>query len=410
MVNSAAPAQFLTLPGPILDVRSPGEYADGHIPGAESFPLFTNDERAEVGTCYKHQGRDAAVELGLALVGPKMADFVRRAKALAGADKQVRVHCWRGGMRSGSMAWLLQTAGLQVTTLPGGYKAFRRWVRETVAEPRPIIVLGGMTGTAKTDILHALRDRGEPVLDLEGLANHRGSSYGALLLPPQPRTEHFENLIAMQWRQFPTDRPVWIEAESRQVGRCRLPDELMNQMEAAPTLEVTRPVSERCDLLVKIYGEADTESLVAATERVRRRLGGERTQAAVQFIRDGNLRAAVEILLMYYDKAYRYDLERRQKVIPTIDISGFSPEGAAAALLEKVQSWQWHPGGKKFPTVPLSETPGSDIAASQLLASQSLVTGDVTVSEKSASEDKTSADQGSADRTSQETDLTLPVS
>ncbi|MEO1589776.1 MAG: tRNA 2-selenouridine(34) synthase MnmH [Cyanobacteria bacterium J06632_22] len=346
---SLSVTDFLTLPGPILDVRSPGEYADGHIPGAHSFPLFDNDERAAVGTCYKQQGRDAAVELGLEFVGPKMADFVRQAKALAGPDKPVRVHCWRGGMRSGSMAWLLQTAGLSVVTLSGGYKAFRRWVRETVAQPRPMIVLGGMTGTAKTDILQALCDRGEAVLDLEGLANHRGSSYGALLLPPQPRTEHFENLIALQWQSFPTDRPVWIEAESRQVGSCRIPNELMDQMEAAPTLEVTRPVRERCDLLVKIYGEADTESLVEATERVRRRLGGERTQAAVQYIRGGNLRAAVEILLLYYDKAYRYDLERRGKTIPQVDISGMCPDRAAAALLEKVQAWDWHGGTLKFP-------------------------------------------------------------
>ncbi|MEO0758235.1 MAG: tRNA 2-selenouridine(34) synthase MnmH [Cyanobacteria bacterium J06648_16] len=354
-----AVTQFLSGPGPVLDVRSPGEYADGHIPGAVSFPLFSNDERAEVGTCYKQQGRDAAVELGLELVGPKMVEFVRQAKVLTGPNKQVRVHCWRGGMRSGSMAWLLQTAGLLVTTLPGGYKAFRRWVRETLAEPRPIIVLGGMTGTAKTDILHALAAQGETVLDLEGLANHRGSSYGALLLPSQPRTEHFENLIATQWAQFPTDRPVWIEAESRQVGTCRIPDELMNQMEAAPTLEVTRPVDERCDLLVEIYGEADTESLVEATERVRRRLGGERTQTAIEHIRRGNLRAAVEILLLYYDKAYRYDLERRQKTIPQVNITGLTPDRAAQALLEKVRDWGWHSGKQTGTVHPAPSTASS---------------------------------------------------
>ena len=384
-------ADFFTHPGPILDVRSPGEYADGHIPGAHSFPLFTNDERAEVGTCYKQQGRDAAVELGLEFVGPKMADFVRRATALAGPEKQVRVTCRRGGMRSGSMAWLLQTAGLQVVTLEGGYKAFRRWVRETVAQPRPIIVLGGMTGTAKTDILHALWERGEAMLDLEGLANHRGSSYGALLLPPQPRTEHFENLIAMEWAQFPTDRPVWIEAESRQVGHCRIPSELMDQMEAAPTLEVTRPVSERCDLLVKIYGEADTESLVAATERVRRRLGGERTQTAVDHIREGNLAAAVEILLMYYDKAYRYDLERRSKTIPQVDISGMFPDRAAAALLEKVQAWGWHTGTAEFLDVQQSEQDTEKVSELGVV-DKSTAHASVTATEDSVTEDTRDTD------------------
>ena len=333
-------SDFWQAPGPILDVRSPGEYAQGHLSEAISFPLFSDQERAQVGTCYKQQGKETAIELGLELVGPKMASLVKRAKHIA-PERQVRVHCWRGGMRSGSVGWLLETSGLEVKLLEGGYKSFRRWVRTILATPRPIIVVGGMTGTGKTDILHALSKLGEQVLDLEGLANHRGSSYGALMLPPQPSTEQFENLIAEQWVDFTPQRPVWIEAESRRVGTCRVPDETMAQMEAANTLEVIRSESERLKLLVDIYGQAELDELVAATERLHKRLGGLRTQEAVQYIKRGELAAAAAIILTYYDRTYRHDLVRRGKQIPQVEISGMSVLQAVQHLLTQVNDWGW---------------------------------------------------------------------
>ncbi|MEO1069256.1 MAG: tRNA 2-selenouridine(34) synthase MnmH [Cyanobacteria bacterium J06638_6] len=326
---------FLQSSGPILDVRSPAEYDHGHIPGAVSFPLFSDDKRAQVGTCYKQVGRDAAVELGFDIAGPKCGEFVRAAKALA-PKRKLRLHCWRGGMRSGGMGWILELAGFDVQTLTGGYKVYRRWVRDTLATPKPIVILGGMTGSGKTLILQALAALGESVLDLEGLAHHRGSSFGALLLPPQPSTEHYENLLAWQWDKFPVNRPIWLEAESRRVGTCRIPNELFAQMEAAPALEVVRSLDERLDLLVDIYGEASIAELVDATERIRKRLGGDRTQTAVHHIKASNLRAACAIILDYYDRAYRHDLERRGRTIPKLDISGLSPEDSARLLTEQL--------------------------------------------------------------------------
>ena len=334
MVKRLEIADFLAAPGPLLDVRSPGEYDQGYIPGALSYPLFTNEERAQVGICYKQQGRDAAVELGFDLLGPKLGNLVRQAKAIA-PDRILRVHCWRGGMRSGGVAWGLEMAGFQVTTLAGGYKSFRRWARQVFSEPRQIIVLGGMTGTGKTQILHALAAQGEQVLDLEGLANHRGSSFGSLDLPPQPSTEHFENLISDRLSHLDPTRPVWIEAESKRVGTCRVPPELFQQMEAAPTLEIVRPLAERLDILVAVYGETDRAGLIAATERIRKRLGGQRTQQAVELIRQESPREVCKIVLDYYDRTYRYDLERRQKVIPQVDITGLDAPAAAALLIEK---------------------------------------------------------------------------
>ena len=342
---------FWQAPGPILDVRSPGEYAQGHLPRAVSFPLFSDEERAQVGTCYKQKGQEIAIELGLELVGPKMAGLVKQAKALA-PQRQVRVHCWRGGMRSGAVGWLLETGGLEVSLLDGGYKAFRRWVRTTLALPRPVAIVGGMTGTGKTDILYRLRDLGEQVLDLEGLANHRGSSYGALMLPQQPSTEQFENLIAEQWAQFHPQHPVWIEAESRRVGKCRVPDEIMEQMAAANALEIVRSEAERLEILVGIYGQAEPDDLVEATERLRKRLGGQRTQAAIEHIKRGELTAAAAIILTYYDRAYRHDLLRRGQNIPTVTVSGMSPLQAARTLISQVSDWGWHSPGAPMEVGP----------------------------------------------------------
>ncbi len=167
----------------LLDVRSPGEYAEDHIPGAVSFPLFSDAERAQVGTIYKQVGREEAVEKGLEFIGPRMADTVRRAKALFTAEpdrRPLHLYCWRGGMRSGSMGWLLRTAGLPVVLLEGGYKAYKQSLPEFMGQDWPLVRIGGYTGSAKTAVVHALAARGEQVVDLEGLARHFGSAFGNL--------------------------------------------------------------------------------------------------------------------------------------------------------------------------------------------------------------------------------------
>lgn len=327
-------ADFLKAPGVLLDVRSPGEYDHAHIPGAINLPLFSNAERAQVGTCYKQQGRDEAVELGLAIVGPKLAHFVQFAKELAG-NRVLRIHCWRGGMRSGSMAWLMETAGFQVVLLDKGYKGFRHWVRETLSQPKTILTLGGMTGTGKTAVLHALAAQGEQILNLEALANHRGSSYGALGLPPQPSTEHFENLIAQQWATLTSDRPVWVEAESRMVGTCRVPDEVFQPMMAAPVLQIERSQSDRLAILLQEYGQADPNELIVATERITRRLGGQHAKQAIEHIQQGNLADAITIVLHYYDKTYRHDLQRRGVPISSVPAAGLSDHETATLLRQQ---------------------------------------------------------------------------
>lgn len=310
---------FLQAPGVIIDVRSPGEYDHGHIPGAINIPLFDDHERAIVGTKYVQEGREIAVEEGLKIAGPKLYSFIEKAKQHI-PNKKARIYCWRGGMRSNSMAWLLNMAGIECVLLSKGYKTFRKWVLQTFELKRPIALLGGLTGSGKTEILHTLAENGEQVIDLEKIANHRGSSYGMLGQPPQPSTEHFENEIAIQWHQLNPERPVWLEDESRMIGKCKIPDALFHQMRSSSLLYVERPRNERLEILYKDYNDLIPEDLIAATQRLKKQLGGDRTNKIVEAIKTNKIKEAIEMVLQYYDSSYTFSLKRRQ-IIPRI-ISG----------------------------------------------------------------------------------------
>ncbi|MBS1582289.1 MAG: tRNA 2-selenouridine(34) synthase MnmH [Bacteroidetes bacterium] len=296
---------------PVLDVRSPGEFARGHIPGAHNLPLFDDAQRAVVGTCYKQQGRDAAVLEGLRLVGPRLAGIVEEARALA-PDGAVRVHCWRGGERSGSVAWLLDKAGFTaVSTLKGGYKAFRHHVLQALEGPWSLRVLGGYTGSGKTAVLQYLREAGEPVIDLEALACHKGSSFGMLGEAPQPTTEQFENLLWAQAAALGLERPVWVEDESVMIGHVKLPQALFDAMRTAPLLFVEMPAEERVVRLVQDYGAFPREQLAEALVRIRRRMGPQHCKAALEALEQGDLHAVARTTLAYYDRAYQRSVADR---------------------------------------------------------------------------------------------------
>ena len=326
---------FLAADGPIVDVRSPGEFEQGHIPTATNLPLFSDEERAQVGTAYKQQGRHIAVQLGLKLVGPKLPALAQALLELAQINKPLCLHCWRGGMRSGSIAWLAGTLELPALVLKGGYKAYRRWVLEYFEQPWPLLVLGGRTGTGKTDLLLAMRQMGEAVVDLEGLANHRGSSFGGLGLPPQPSTEQYENRLAASLSAIAGKSPIWLEAESAQVGRCRIPAGLWRQMGEAQAVEIQRPMAERVEQLVAVYGSQGQDALRLATERIARRLGPQRTATALEAIAAQDWAAACRQMLDYYDRCYDHELSRRNSpVLASFDLTGLDADAAAAALLQ----------------------------------------------------------------------------
>ncbi len=339
-MGGSAVEAFLSARGPVVDVRSPAEFTTGHIPGAINLPLFADAERAAVGTAYKRQGRQQAVALGLRLVGPRLETLGEQLRqALAGREPGavLRLHCWRGGMRSGSVAWLAGVLELPVQLLEGGYKAYRRWVLERFERPWPLRVLAGRTGTGKTDLLHALAERGVAVVDLEGLAHHRGSSFGGLGLPPQPSSEHYENRLALALWRLRDAGPIWLEAESAQVGRCRIPVGLWRQMKAAPALEICRPLEERLERLVEVYGHQGQEPLRQATARIARRLGPQRTALALAAIDAQDWAEACRQMLDYYDRCYDHEVRQRGgAAVPRLDLAGLSDPQAAAALL----AWQ----------------------------------------------------------------------
>ena len=326
---------FLGGSGPLIDVRTPAEFRQGHIPGAANLPLFSDAERAEVGTLYKQQGRQAAVLRGLALVGPRMeamaADLVAWSEASAGAS--LRLHCWRGGMRSASVAWLAQQLDLPVLLLEGGYKSYRRWVLALFERPWPLRLLGGRTGSGKTELLLALRERGAAVVDLEGLAHHRGSSFGGLGLPEQPSSEHYENRLAAALAPLAGAEQIWLEAESAMVGRCRIPAGLWRQMKAAPVLAVERPLQERVDHLVEIYGAQDPLALAEATRRIAKRLGPQRTALALEAIERGDWATACRQMLDYYDRCYDHDLHGH--ACSGVDLGDLAAPEAARQLISR---------------------------------------------------------------------------
>ena len=278
----------------------------------------------------------------VAVVGPKLAALGATLSAwhAEAPDTPLRIHCWRGGMRSGSVAWLAGTLDLPVLLLEGGYKAYRRWVLERLEQPWPLRLLGGRTGCGKTELLLALQQRGVAVIDLEGLAHHRGSSFGALGLPPQPSSEHYENRLAMALRQLRGAREIWLEAESSQVGRCRIPAGLWRQMQQAPLLEISRPLEERLNQLVAVYGVQDPQALLEATQRIARRLGPQRTAAALEAIEQRNWSEAARQMLDYYDRCYDHELERhsatdQHRLLGHEDLAGLSAEAAADQLISR---------------------------------------------------------------------------
>lgn len=293
---------------PIIDVRTPAEFEQGHIPGAFNIPIFSNEERVIIGTLYKKKGKEEAVEKGLEFVGPKMAGFVRKAKKLAGNKKRILVHCWRGGMRSGSMAWLFETAGLEVAVLAGGYKAYRNLVLSEIDKPRRYVILSGMTGTGKTELLHVLHENGSQIIDLEGLANHKGSAFGAIGEDPQPTTEQFANNLYVVMSALDPDKPTWIEDECRSIGRVFVPDELYVKMKIAPRVLILLSREVRIRRLVQDYGGFPIEELKASIEKIKKRLGGLKTKEALAALDENDLSVAADISLAYYDKAYTYDL------------------------------------------------------------------------------------------------------
>jgi len=339
-MKEIGPREFLSLADlqPVVDVRSPAEFALGHLPGAINLPLFSDEERARVGTAYKKIGRSQAFDLGLDLVGPKMSAFVQAAREFA-PQKQILVHCWRGGMRSASMGWLLETASFRVSILTGGYKAYRAYIRENLVTDRKFIILGGLTGSGKTIWLKKLAEAGEAVVDLERIANHRGSVFGGIGLGVQPTNEQFENDLFLALQSIPSDQVIWLEDESRQIGRIFMPEPIVLAMTAAPLIRITVPAEMRTQIILDEYAGLDPERLAASVNQISKRLGGLVTSQCLDLLEKKDFAGVVGLLLPYYDKTYSHSLQvRSRQVVSDLDLTVCTPEMYAGKLIEKKQS------------------------------------------------------------------------
>ncbi len=396
---------------PVIDVRSPGEYNHAHIPGTHSLPLFTNEERAAVGTAYKQESREKAIKIGLDYFGPKMRKIVEEVEGIIGnmqlaisknseMNKHtglpiancILIYCWRGGMRSGAVAWLLDVYGFKVYTLIGGYKKFRNLVQDTFKQNHHFKIVGGYTGSGKTELLHELGKLNVTVIDLESIAGHKGSAFGNIGLPKQPTQEMFENvlgtkLIEIRSRKSEVGNPltyevsledenqklkvksqkpqaisqeskignnptsdlrlltsddlrpptsaIWLEDESQRIGQVNIPHELWKTMRASPVYFLDIPFEERLKHIVEGYGQLDKTEMIGAIGRIQGRLGGLEAKNAVHYLEDGNTIEAFRILLRYYDKWYLKGLHNREGInslLHTISFESVNPANAKTLL------------------------------------------------------------------------------
>ena len=294
---------------PVVDVRSEGEYDNGHIPFAVNIPLLNNKERVVVGTTYKNQGQLEAINAGFRLVGPRLGDLIETSRRIG--DEFI-VHCWRGGMRSANFCRFMEMARISTHQLEGGYKAYRRAAIGSFKTPFHFIAICGYTGSGKSEILRAIGEQGEQILDLERIAHHKGSVFGGLMMPPQPSTEQFENNLFESILKLDPTKRIWIEDESIAIGKIFLPKDLWLRMTNSSLFEINVHKETRIARLVTEYGMADPNEFLDAMTKISRKLGGQHFNTAKEKLLLKDMSSVIDILLTYYDKAYRNGLENKK--------------------------------------------------------------------------------------------------
>jgi tRNA 2-selenouridine synthase len=321
----------------IIDVRSPGEYTDGHIPGAINIPLFDDDERANVGTLYKQKSPEVAFREGLKIAASKMVALVDAARPYRNKPgKKVLIHCWRGGKRSQAMEWLFSFSGIEVFRLEGGYKSYRCKLHSFFEDnPYTFKIIGGCTGAGKTEILEALARKGEQMIDFEKMARHKGSAFGSIGEEEQPSTEQFENELYLVMRTLDPQRPVWLENESKSIGRVYIPEGLWRDMRSSLLYAIDVDKQVRLERALKYYCEpVNIDLLKSSFDKIRKRLGGLDYHRSIMALDENDLRTAAAIALTYYDKSYTFQLSQwpKDKVIHLADCNHV--EETATRLLQ----------------------------------------------------------------------------
>ncbi len=320
---------------PVVDVRSPAEFAEGHIPGAFNMPLLNNKERNIVGKLYVDKGKQTAIEIGLEIIGPKMAEFLREASRIA-ISGELLVYCWRGGMRSESMAWLFARTGIQCSVLKGGYKAYRNYLLQETGNIPGLIILEGPTGSGKTEILLKLKSLGEQVIDLEDLACHKGSVFGGIGKESQPTTQQFQNNLFEELLKSDRTARIWVEGESRKIGNIYLTDTFWNRMKEAPLIEINVPREERVKRIVAEYGNLPEEEIKYAIESLSKRIGAVRKNEILKKYHEKQLHLTAVQLLDYYDKIYEESKLKYNGNRIKISLPDGNAQENARILLDKI--------------------------------------------------------------------------
>lgn len=328
----------------IIDVRSPGEFAEDHIPGAINLPVLSNDERAEVGTIYKQQSTFGARRIGAGYVSRNIARHLDTYFANKAPSSRFLVYCWRGGMRSRSMATVMSDIGWRTTLLNGGYKTWRRSVVQTLRDeetPLNAVLIDGQTGAAKSDILRRCAALGVQTLDLEDLAAHRGSVFGGYSETPQPSQKYFESKIAASLATLDTDRPVLIEAESNRVGRCEIPKRLWQSMLSAPVISIEAEPGLRAEYLLSAYRDItqDATAIAEAIDRLAPFHSKETIAAWRDMAQSGELAPlAASLMRDHYDPLYSRSRKRRERApLASIALTDVTDEALNEAAV-KIQS------------------------------------------------------------------------
>jgi tRNA 2-selenouridine synthase len=329
-------SEFLTLRNnlPIVDVRSENEYGEGHIPQAYNIPILNDGERKEVGIDYKQKGQVEAIKKGFKLVGPRLHDIIATTETYSGG-REILVYCWRGGMRSGSYCQFVNMAGQKTYSLKGGYKTYRNAANESFKLPFQFILLTGYTGSGKSEVLRKLEEKGEQVLDLEKMASHKGSAFGGLMMPSQPTTEQFQNELYEKILTLDLNKRIWVEDESIAIGKIFLPSDFWQTMHQSPLVQMEVSKEVRIQRLVNEYGNSDKEEFLEIMGKITRKLGGQNYIEAKQKLLIGDMASTIEILLTYYDKAYKQSIEKRkEKLTRSLHWDGNSLDDIASVLIE----------------------------------------------------------------------------
>jgi tRNA 2-selenouridine synthase len=333
----------------LVDLRSPSEFALGAMPHAINLPLFDDAERAEVGTLYKQVGKTEAVQRGLELVAQKIPRFLEELHQLSGENRRIIVHCWRGGMRSGSVAKMLRYTGIDAITLQGGYKEYRKQSLQLIDSfaDHAKLVLIGRTGSGKTHLLRKLRDRHLPVIDLEWLAMHRGSAFGDIQMPAaQPTQQNFENQLAADYYPLRHRKLIAVEIEQN-IGQIHMPAKLRTNVYASPMVLVERSVDSRVERLVEDYAplwnDASRRAFIDRLEMLRHILSTEVYQEITSAINSGQLQVAARLMLEHrYDKVYDKGITRRTpQIVARFDLDKNEEEAieAISTYLTNPETW-----------------------------------------------------------------------